>query len=419
MASLPTPLPPGTVPSGQAAPVEVTNATHHGGWVVITAALGLTFGIVCLLIRLYVRFIISPPFTRDDYVHSIATAFAFLQSIVVFFAVSKGFGTSIELLGQGDINTVQRAWVAGDILFLITLYLSKCSLGFLFIRLTPHKIHNKASYAVLGLCTLWVIVSAFVISVNCELNHPWTNISAQCTNMLARWQFVTTLDIVVELILVCLAAVLVHDLKMPLTKKAMVVLAFLFRLPLIAFALLRLHNLATGIRSPNPTLDLVGAVVWAEIELHYANIAATMPCLRPFMAAVSTEYGATDPRTALGSKVYGSSSGDRKGGASYILSSFGSGGRKEKNYSNIDTTITSRMSRKGTSRMNSDISPNDRSNNETTIVHEGKHDDVSIGSNDSRKMIIKKKIDIRVHRGEAGENDEEAGVGRDTTGGYI
>ena len=224
---------------------------------------------------------------------------------------------------------------------------------------------------------------------------------------------------------------------MPLTKKAVVVLAFLFRLPcvyttqtyhtlksanlisLIAFALLRLHNLASGIRSPNPTLDLVGAVVWAEIELHYANIAATMPCLRPFMAAVSTEYGATDPRSALGSKVYGSSSGERKGGASYILSSFGSGGRKEKNYSNIDTTMMSRMSRKGTSRMNSDISPNDRSANETTIVHEGKHDEVSIGSNDSRKMIIKKKIDIRVHRGELGENDEEAGVGRETTGGYV
>ncbi len=224
---------------------------------------------------------------------------------------------------------------------------------------------------------------------------------------------------------------------MPLTKKAVVVLAFLFRLPcvyvpqphlmysnllietrLIAFALLRLHNLATGIRSPNPTLDLVGAVVWAEIELHYANIAATMPCLRPFMAAVSTEYGATEPRTALGSKAYGSSGGDRKG-ASYILSSFGSAARKEKNYSNIEATKTSRMSRKNTSRMNSDISRIDRSNNETTIVHEGKHDEISIGSNDSRKMIIKKKIDIRVQRGEAGQNDEEAATGRNTTGQYI
>ena len=136
------------------------------------------------------------------------------------------------------------------------------------------------------------------------------------------------------------------------------------------------------------------------------------------MAAVSTEYGATEPRTALGSKAYGSSGGDRKE-ASYILSSFGSGARKEKNYSNIEATKTSRMSRKNTSRMNSDISRIDRSNNETTIVHEGKHDEISIGSNDSRKMIIKKKIDIRVQRGEAGQNDEEAATGRNMTRQYI
>ena len=50
---------------------------------------------------------------------------------------------------------------------------------------------------------------------------------------LGRWQFVTALDIVVEVVLVCLAAVLVHDLKMPLTKKAVVVIAFLFRLPCV------------------------------------------------------------------------------------------------------------------------------------------------------------------------------------------
>ena len=50
---------------------------------------------------------------------------------------------------------------------------------------------------------------------------------------LARWHFVAAIDVGVELILVCLAVVLVHDLKMPLTKKAAVVLAFLFRLPCV------------------------------------------------------------------------------------------------------------------------------------------------------------------------------------------
>lgn len=70
-----------------------------------------------------------------------------------------------------------------DILFVIGLYLSKCSLLFLFLRLTPNKIHNKASWATFGLSSLWVVVSVFIVAVNCELNHPWPGIATKCTNM--------------------------------------------------------------------------------------------------------------------------------------------------------------------------------------------------------------------------------------------
>lgn len=65
--------PPGTIPSGQSAPIETIDAQHHGAWVTITAALGLTLGIVCLLIRTYVRMLISPPFLRDDFVQVAST----------------------------------------------------------------------------------------------------------------------------------------------------------------------------------------------------------------------------------------------------------------------------------------------------------------------------------------------------------
>lgn len=61
------------VPTGQSAPVEITDATHHGAWVVIATALGLVLGFACLLIRLYVRVIITPPFARDDYIHAAST----------------------------------------------------------------------------------------------------------------------------------------------------------------------------------------------------------------------------------------------------------------------------------------------------------------------------------------------------------
>lgn len=35
-------------------------------------------------------------------------AFALIQSIVVFFAVSKGFGTSIELVDKARLGTIQQ-----------------------------------------------------------------------------------------------------------------------------------------------------------------------------------------------------------------------------------------------------------------------------------------------------------------------
>lgn len=117
---------PPAIPTGQSAPLAAIDAKHHGAWVVIATALGLVLGLVGILIRLYVRVVITPPFSRDDYVHVVATvrlifsgqathaqtdgvkAFATIQSIVVFFGVSQGFGTSIELLDPGKIRQVQQ-----------------------------------------------------------------------------------------------------------------------------------------------------------------------------------------------------------------------------------------------------------------------------------------------------------------------
>ena len=35
----------------------------------------------------------------------------------------------------------------------------------------------------MGLSTVWVICSIFMIGVNCELNQPWVDIAARCSNM--------------------------------------------------------------------------------------------------------------------------------------------------------------------------------------------------------------------------------------------
>ena len=168
---------------------------------------------------------------------------------------------------------------------------------------------------------------------------------------------------------------------------------------LVAFTLLRLYYLAKGITSLNPTIDLVGAVVWAAIELHYSNLSGTVPCLRPFMMAVSTEYGATEPpRTTLHSKGYGSSGSSNRMGGSYMLNSLGSGGGRM-NLGNNPSMC--RRARLGAARLNSndDAFRPSRSNNKIMVTHEVAQDSNSIESTDSWRMIIRKEVDSRVEHG--------------------
>jgi hypothetical protein len=54
------------VPPGQSPPFEVIDDTHRGGVIIIIAACTLVLSLVAVIIRAYVRLILSPPFGLDD-----------------------------------------------------------------------------------------------------------------------------------------------------------------------------------------------------------------------------------------------------------------------------------------------------------------------------------------------------------------
>lgn len=54
------------VPPGQSPPFETIDNKHHGGIIIVTAAICLMISLVCLLIRVYVRIFLNPPWGSDD-----------------------------------------------------------------------------------------------------------------------------------------------------------------------------------------------------------------------------------------------------------------------------------------------------------------------------------------------------------------
>ncbi|KAJ5645400.1 hypothetical protein N7507_011411 [Penicillium longicatenatum] len=300
------------VPPGQSPPFEVVDDFHHGAWIIITVALGLVVSLVCFLIRLYVRLMLMPPFARDDIVLLGATVIGIIQSILVFYACSRGFGTSLTLLNESLLDQIQTLITTSDVFALIVIYLSKCCVVAIYLRLTPQKPHNLASWATFALCTAWVIPAVFILLVNCELNGPWRIQGGQCRNLYRRWQFIAAVDIITEIILFSLAVALLKGLFMSVKRKLGIGFAFIFRFPLIAFAFLHLSALHSALADNDVTLAAVEPTLWLQVEVHYALVACSVFCLRPFMAAVSTNYG-TAGDSSLENSGYASRSRGTKG----------------------------------------------------------------------------------------------------------
>ncbi|OQE00656.1 hypothetical protein PENVUL_c048G04598 [Penicillium vulpinum] len=286
------------VPAGQSPPFEVVDDMHHGAWVIITAAMGLVVSLACFLIRLYVRLMLIPPFARDDWVLLGAT----------YFNRCKEYR-------RGAIKShflCVLAWIR-DFYIVIEGWSTRSDSGLaIYLRLTPQKPHNRASWATLALCTAWIIPAIFIVLVNCELNTPWRSDSSQCNNLYIRWQFIAAVDVITELLLFLLAVILLKGLFMSVRRKLTVGLAFIFRFPLIIFSLVHISTLHTALNSQDTTLAAVKPTVWMQVELHYALVACSVFCLRPFMAAVSTNYGTAGDSTLESSASRSRSNGTKE-----------------------------------------------------------------------------------------------------------
>jgi hypothetical protein len=107
-------------PDGYKAPLLELDDNHHGSWLVISSAFGLVIILLTLIIRIYLRYRVSPPFAADDIALTASTALAVIQCALVFAGVHMGDGTSIDLIDQDKIVPIQKVSIAE-----ITKYLTE------------------------------------------------------------------------------------------------------------------------------------------------------------------------------------------------------------------------------------------------------------------------------------------------------
>lgn len=148
----------------------------------------------------------------------------------------------------------------------------------------------------------------------------------------------------------------------------------------------------------NPTEDAIfiaNAVAWASLELNYSLISATIPVLRPFISNLSTSFG-----------VGHSSSGNGYGGYSTGSNAQTSGQQHQVKTTEFEMASLKRITRKTweseTAERNDGVcfSNAQATGRASTSQHANGgppgEDGISVGSNDSQKLIIRKDVSWEV-----------------------
>lgn len=175
-----------TVPPGHYPPFAIVSPTDHTAWILIAAALGLSWALLTGVIRIFVRLTISPGAGLDDASVGVATFFGLVQSAVVLSACHNGFGKATNLV-LADLRSVILAKLyAAQLLFIITLGLSKLSLVFFLLRLTPIDRHRRVFWAFAAVVTAWMIGSIFAVALQCGPSHPWLFQTKSCAVDMVR-----------------------------------------------------------------------------------------------------------------------------------------------------------------------------------------------------------------------------------------
>ncbi|KAF2729356.1 hypothetical protein EJ04DRAFT_516021 [Polyplosphaeria fusca] len=284
----------------------------HSGWIVIANALGMILALIALAVRMYIRKSISPPCKSDDVFAWVATGVAFVQTSLVFWQIDVGFGRTIHDLAVFNVEKVQRIRYANDVLYLLIIYLTKCSMIFLLHRITPDAKQQQFLAVGLGGCALFALVSVVLSLTRCDTSSPWIQYGADCGALFAKWRAVAAFDVFSEIVVFSIPLTFLFGLQMKLDQKLKVVMAFALRLPVVVFALFRLYSLQKEIDSDDPTLAGALVYVWQQSEMHYSLIAATLPCVTPFLSSVNTHFGALELQSIAGSHAHSSPSTSRK-----------------------------------------------------------------------------------------------------------
>ncbi|KAG9196088.1 hypothetical protein G6011_01209 [Alternaria panax] len=284
-----------------------TRRPGHAASLKFTIGLCICYTLCVACLRGFIR---RGAYSIDDFFVLLSGILALGFFGIVFASISAGLGRPMTELypNSAAIDKLNNCTIAGSILWMTSLCVSKVAIIAMLLRTTQTVFHRRSQYFAGALIVAQCLTSILLLTINCsahrELAWNMTPANPECPQVERRWYALTALDVVTEALVLFLPIQLVWSLQMSVRAKLIVISAFWLRLPTLVFSVLRqreMHKLTTV---SDFALTATTVVIWQAVELSYSLAAATIAALKRFTESLSTGFGHGELM-----RVHGSSQG--------------------------------------------------------------------------------------------------------------
>ncbi|KAK4895986.1 hypothetical protein LTR49_028206 [Elasticomyces elasticus] len=254
-----------------------------------------TFAVVTVLARLCRAYVVYKKLLLEDYaiILAIRQAFSILYAIFIALVVLSGPGLAADDLASEELRNFSRNYYVSNIFLCISLACAKSSA---ILCSTTKFVQPKPCYAILAMVALWTLITECIITLQCHPNHYTLGPTADdmCVNQYAAQYFTKVSDMVTDVAIALLPAVLVSKVQMPMSKRLRVGLIYATRLVTVVFTAMSLNSLS-GYYHADITkrpAQAVSSSTWASIALWVSIMTACLPhILNPSLVAAVSVLG--------------------------------------------------------------------------------------------------------------------------------
>jgi hypothetical protein len=282
-----------------------------------------------------------------------------------------------------------------------SLCLAKISILLLLDRLSVSRLHKRITCATAGIVGIWAVTGIIFLAAQCGSSNPWATSSPKCINLRAFWIGMAPIDVITELIVIILPVFMLIPVQVAVSKKAVIVAAFIFRLFSIAATVVRLFYIHPAtMRDSNATFDAVNYNIVTQCVLSVSITTACVPCLKPFLDGFESGFmlisfkgrmpgGSNSLSYRMNNLAY-ANSGPTNKGINFHSAVMRSQNYEKDNMSHSDESDHDPQNKIGVSV---EVVAGGQNDDERTPRHHRSDDSVSVASSSkSDQMIIKKNI---------------------------